>query len=68
MYQSIVVFKLYSVVQSTPFNPTIFVQIHCNESRKPVGCAWIEVDSTNGRKREAWDDLTKRFSQHRLYG
>ena len=29
------------------------------------GCAWIESDLTNKRKREAWDDVTKRYLFHK---
>ena len=28
-------------------------------------CARIEEDSTNGRKQESWDDLTKCFPFHK---
>ena len=68
MYQSIGYVKLKSVVQSTQANPTIFIQntitysVRSHESQFPLNvCAWIEVGSSNGRKRVAWDDVTKRF-------
>ena len=69
MYQLIVYVKLKSMVQATPANPTIFIQIslatysvrsYASEFCLNV-CTWIEVGSTNGRKQVAWDDVAKHF-------
>ena len=53
------------MVQATPFNPTVFVQIqlHSCSVRSHVSqfclnvCTRIEASSTNGRKQVAWDDV-----------
>ena len=37
----------------------IYNYIQCNESHDPVGYAQVEADLTNGRKQEAWDDVTE---------
>ena len=37
----------------------IYYYIQCNESHDPVGYAQVEADLTNGRKQEAWDDVTE---------
>ena len=53
------------MVQSTIFNPTIFIQAllayrvtnHVSQLQLKV----CEADSTSGRQRVAWDDATKSF-------
>ena len=56
------------MVQSTPFNLTIFIPIHLNavhnDSHEPVVHEWMCKDHSRfnrWRKQEAWDDVTKCF-------
>ena len=72
MYESVAYVKFKLMVQATPINPTVFVQIplhysvtsHVIQFRRNVYTR-IEAGLTNGRKRIAWDDVTKHFLFHK---
>ena len=72
MYQSIVYVKLKPLVQSTPVNPTIFVQMPTTITysvRSHVSlnlCTQIEAGPTNGRTQIAWSDVTQCFLFQKL--
>ena len=64
MHQSVVYVKLKLLVQSTPVNPNVFIQMPITITysvRSHVSlnvCTQIEAGSTNGRTQVAWSDVT----------